>query len=206
MAIHQCPRCELRFRTDAEYKFHLSSDHGVDPSRLDPFHYGREREQAPLYPDLVDGEDATRHQVLILGNASLRSERLQQHLLAQAKELDTIFLLVVPAVATGRAPRKAFATVGRPAHPDEDTLSGDMLAAHRMHEAVMRLREAGLQVEGMVGAGDPMRAAAEALRQFRANEIVLSTLPQPASSWLQADLPTELQRRFGIPVTVVEAA
>ncbi len=35
MAVRQCPRCELRFRDEAELKSHLVADHGVDPEQLE---------------------------------------------------------------------------------------------------------------------------------------------------------------------------
>lgn len=33
--VRQCPRCELRFRDDAEVKWHLEADHGVDRDLLE---------------------------------------------------------------------------------------------------------------------------------------------------------------------------
>jgi GABA permease len=208
MAIYQCPRCELRFRSESEYNYHLKSEHGVDSSRLDPYAYGREREQKPLYPDLEDSPDDGRHHVLVVGNASLRAERLQRHMQQQAGRTDTSFLLVVPAVATSDAVQRriSFASVGGVAHPKERQLSGEILAQHRMNEAVTRLRETGLKIEGMVGDADPMRAVADGLANFPADEIVLSTLPPRQSRWLKVDLPTEMRRRFNLPVTVVSAA
>ncbi|MBA2528572.1 MAG: hypothetical protein H0V19_01180 [Euzebyales bacterium] len=42
MAVHQCPRCELRFRGEAEVRAHLVDDHKVDPETLDRhFRLGR---------------------------------------------------------------------------------------------------------------------------------------------------------------------
>jgi hypothetical protein len=35
MAVHQCPRCELRFRGESEVRSHLVDDHDVDPEALD---------------------------------------------------------------------------------------------------------------------------------------------------------------------------
>lgn len=208
MAIYQCPRCELRFRNESEYSYHLKAEHSADPSRLDPYAYGREREQKPLYPDLEDGGDRQRHQVLVVGNASLRSERLQRHLGDQASRADTSFLLVVPAVATSDAVQRriSFASVGGVAHPKERKLSGEVLAKHRMEEALTRLRGAGLQIDGMVGDSDPMRAVVAGLAKVQANEIILSTLPRAQSKWLAVDLPSEMRRRFNLPVTVVSAA
>lgn len=207
MTVHQCRYCELRFRTEAEYNDHLALEHHVDAAKLEPFSYGRARHQKPLYPDLVEGVDDQRHQVLIVSNATLRAQRLQEHLSNQAAKQPTLFLLVVPALHTSRAlqSQDTFVTVGDSAHPTEHKLSGDVLAEHRMKEALSRLRDAGLQIEGLVGDSDPMRAVAQGLRHFRADEIVLSTLPDTHSNWLAVDLPKELQRRYGIPVTTLPA-
>lgn len=208
MAIQQCPRCELRFRNESEVNDHLAREHAVDTASREPYRYGSGKEQKPLYPDLVDGTDERRHQVLILGNATLRAKRLERHLGDQHRSADTLFLLVVPAVETSHVRQRldSFVTVGTPAHPRERDLSGDMLAQHRLDEALRRLRDHGLQIEGQVGHADPMRAVADGLSQFNADEIVVSTLPEPQSRWLAVDLPAEIRRRFGVPVTVVQAA
>jgi GABA permease len=138
----------------------------------------------------------------------LRAERLQAHLSNQAAKEPTLFMLVVPSLETEQAMRSqgTFATVGDLAHSSEHRLSGQMLAEHRLEEALERLRGIGLDIQGMVGDSDPMRAVAQGLRGFRADEIVLSTLPQSHSRWLAVDLPKELRRRYGIPVTTVHAA
>lgn len=54
MAVHQCPRCELRFGAENEVADHLRSEHDMDPNELERFRYGGEKQQAPLYPDLVE--------------------------------------------------------------------------------------------------------------------------------------------------------
>lgn len=33
--VSQCPRCELRFRNDAELREHLITDHGMSPEQLE---------------------------------------------------------------------------------------------------------------------------------------------------------------------------
>ncbi|HSJ46357.1 MAG TPA: hypothetical protein VK923_16900 [Euzebyales bacterium] len=208
MAIHQCPRCELRFRTSSEYNDHLMSEHGVDPETVNPVRYARARQQKPLYPDLVEDKRDAPRRVLVVGSAALRAQRLQQALTDKAAAGDVTFRLVVPAVrqspVTGE--HSWFQTVGDVPHPREQDLSGRTLAQHRLDEAVARLRDAGIEIEGMVGDPDPMRAAADALRTFKADEIMLATLPRVQSGWLDADLHTEFQHRFRLPVTVVPAA
>lgn len=37
MAVHQCPKCELRFSDSNEVKQHLIDDHGVAPEDLDNY-------------------------------------------------------------------------------------------------------------------------------------------------------------------------
>ena len=208
MAIHQCPRCELRFRTSSEYNDHLMSEHGVDPQTVNPVRYARAKQQKPLYPDLVEDERDARRRVLVVGSAALRAQRLQQALTDKAAGGDVTFRLVVPAVSQTpvSGAHSWFETVGRVAHPREQDLSGRTLAQHRLDEAVSRLRDAGIEIEGVVGDPDPMRATAEALRDFKADEIMLATLPRAESGWLDADLHTELEHRFRLPVTVVPAA
>lgn len=208
MPVHQCPRCELRFRTSAEYNDHLMSEHGVDPEAVNPVRYARARQQKPLYPDLVEDRGDAPRRVLVLGSAALRAQRLQEALTDRSTGGDVTFRMVVPAVRqsplTGE--HSWFQTVGDVAHPREEDLSGRTLAQHRLDEALARLRDAGIEIEGLVGDPDPMRAVAEALRTFKADEIMLATLPRAQSGWLDADLHVELEQRFRLPVTVVPAA
>lgn len=208
MAIYQCPRCELRFRTDSEYHEHLRVDHSVDPQTLEPIRYGRARQQKPLYSDLIEDEGRGGPQrVLVLGNASLRAQRLQETITTLSSGQATIFRLVVPAVEQTpvAGEHSWFETVGRLAHPREHDLSGRVLARHRLDEAIDRLQDAGIDIEGMVGSAHPMRAVAEGLEDFEADQILVSTLPGGLSKWLEADLPREIERRYRLPVTVVEA-
>jgi GABA permease len=208
MSVHQCPRCELRFRTASEYNYHLTSDHNVDPQAVNPVRYARAKQQQPLYPDLVEEERAGPRRILVVSNATLRAQRLQEALSGKAADGDVRFKLVVPAVRESAVSGEHswFRTVGKVAHPREEDLSGRTLAQHRLNEATSRLRDAGIDIEGMVGDPDPMRAVADALKTFKADEIMLGTLPSSQSGWLNADLHTELQHRFRLPVTVVQAA
>lgn len=58
MRVHQCPRCDLRFRGEAEIKDHMVNDHDVDPESLERHvagwtHEVEERRDAPdlLHPN-----------------------------------------------------------------------------------------------------------------------------------------------------------
>ena len=84
MAVHTCPRCELRFELDAEVRDHLVTDHRLDPDALRPH----------LVPGT--GEGANRRVVVVVGNHTLLSERLRERLTAVAAEGPTDVHVVVP--------------------------------------------------------------------------------------------------------------
>jgi hypothetical protein len=60
MRVHQCPKCELRYRDDHEVKQHLVDDHGVDPEELE-HHLSGERHGTRPHRDVpaVDRESSS---------------------------------------------------------------------------------------------------------------------------------------------------
>ena len=69
--------------------------------------------------------------------------------------------------------------------------------------ALARLREAGLEADGQVGAPDPIVAVTEAWDPKRYDEIIVSTLPMQLSKWLRAGLPERIGKLTGAPVSHV---
>jgi len=177
--IHTCPRCELRFATAAELEEHSQVDHHADPGTFERFHY------KPL-PQRPRG---TRF--LIVANQTLTDDGLLERIRGLVGS-DGHVHLVVPATATDPASTDV----------DDETLP---LATFRMRRAIERLHALGIDAEGEVGVPDPVAAVAHAQQHEAADEIVLSTLPADTSHWLKVDLATALQRRFGLPVTVITA-
>jgi GABA permease len=91
---------------------------------------------------------------------------------------------------------------------DEHASAGGTAAGSsqlRLHEALDRLRAAGVDATGAVGAADPIRAIGDALAAERYSSIVISTLPAGLSRWLHADLPHRAAREFELPVEWIEA-
>ena len=74
----------------------------------------------------------------------------------------------------------------------------------RVDAALARLT--GIEARGVVGRPDPLQALEDALRFFRADEIVVSTRPYGTSRWLDEDLVGRAWERFRLPlVHVVQA-
>src|SRR5688500_16082110 len=176
--VHTCPRCELRFVTEAELTEHLRVDHHVDTDGFERFHY-KPLERRPA-----------SKRYLVIGNQTLSDAPLLDRLCEVAK--NGHLHLVAPATPTA-----AGTTI-------ED--KGLALATFRMRHAIDQLHGLGVDAEGEVGVADPVRAAARALEHEPADEIILLTLPPGFSRWLEVDLPKALEHRFGLPVTVLTAA
>ncbi|HMI72800.1 MAG TPA: hypothetical protein VK510_22565 [Solirubrobacteraceae bacterium] len=84
-------------------------------------------------------------------------------------------------------------------------------AEQRLAAAVAALAASDVPAEGMVGDADPIVAVQEAWNPGRYDEVVVSTLTEGASRWLQIDLPhrvarlTDCQvRHVAVPVRHVE--
>jgi hypothetical protein len=67
-------------------------------------------------------------------------------------------------------------------------------AERRLHSAVASLGADGIKAEGMLGDADPIVAVQEAWDPGRYDEVVVSTLTEGASRWLQIDLPHRVAR------------
>jgi hypothetical protein len=112
---------------------------------------------------------AWQFNVLVVANVTADSPELLQALRDRAARESCRFTLLVPAPVAGAAGREA--------------------AAARLDNALARMREAGLEADGMVGDPDVVMAVHDAWDPQRYDEIVVSTLPTGSSKWLQVDLP-----------------
>jgi hypothetical protein len=175
--VHTCPRCELRFASDAELADHAHTDHGFDADAFERFHY-RPIERRPM-----------GRRYLVVANQTLLDDAVTARIEALAKD-GGHFHIVVPAT-----PHE-----GSTAGLDDKGLA---LATYRVRHIIDRLRAAGIVAEGEVGDRDPVVAVGRALAHEQADEILVSTLPHGVSDWLLRDLPSALRTRFRLPVAVV---
>lgn len=69
------------------------------------------------------------------------------------------------------------------------------------------LRSLGADVVGdLLASSDTAQAVADDVAAVEADEVIVSTLPATISRWLHQDLPSRLQRKVTVPVTVVTRA
>ena len=128
---------------------------------------------------------AFKYHVLVVANRTADSPELLEALQARGQSEAIAFTLLVPARTVGPQGREA--------------------ANQTMAAAVERLRQAGLEVEGVVGPADPIDAVFEIWDPKRFDEVIVSTLPGAASKWLEVDLPHRIARHTGVTVRHVLA-
>jgi hypothetical protein len=129
--------------------------------------------------------------VLVVANRTAESEELLAALKERAAKGPVRFTLLVPSTPHG----VAWAA---------DMHSGGDEAQAHMDGAVARLRDAGLDVTGLVGDPDPNAAVQDAVNLGDGfDEAIVSTLPTHLSKWLKMDLPHRVERVTGLPVTHV---
>lgn len=208
MTVHTCIRCPLRFATRAEVADHMAHDHHMPPEALEQLTYPGAHQAEPLYRSLALQDDV--HTVLLLANETISSPAVAEAMEGLLTRHGTLTAyVVVPAT-----PSTHLATApghGRPAAPQQglDARTDDVGLAHarwRLRTALGSLASRGIVAHGRVADPNPLQAAAEAIATQPIDEIVVSTLDPAMSRWLRLDLPAALERRFGLPVTVLSQA
>jgi hypothetical protein len=76
-------------------------------------------------------------------------------------------------------------------------------AQARVDLALEVIRDMGIRAIGEVGDPDPYTATVDAVREYRPQEIIISTYPETRSGWLRRDLIERVQDATGLPVTHV---
>ena len=132
---------------------------------------------------------AYRTRVLVVANRTADSEGLAHVLSERPDAADAAFTLLVPATRRG---------------PDRP--QGLETARSQLEAGLARLRDAGLDVTGVVGDPDPIVAVAETWKPGAFDEVIVSTLEGDASRWLEFDLPHRIGKLTDCPVQHVVPA
>ena len=149
---------------------------------------------------------------LVVANQTIGAAELRDELRKRIDAGPSSFYVLVPntraahyhvvPVAGGLVPMPTMVTdYGGPESDEEATAE----ARQRLDQLVASLTALGVEVVGHLGSAHPLEGIEEALADHKFDEVILSTLPRRVSRWLGADLPHQVERRFGLPVTTVIA-
>jgi GABA permease len=132
--------------------------------------------------------------VLVVANETVGADELLKELRRIEDEKTSEYYVIVPA---------------RPLHERHGlvwTQEGAIEAAEdRLEQTLEVLRSEGLHADGRVGDMRPLAAINDALMDFKADMIVISTHPEKRSRWLRLGLVEQTKHRYGLPVIHVIA-
>jgi GABA permease len=133
-----------------------------------------------------------KRRILVVANQTVGGRALLREIQNRCRGVDSEILVVTPALASSRA-----------AHWSSDVDEAIELARQRLELSLQAIQEAGLSARGQVGDSEPNVAIEDALREFPADEIVISTHPPERSRWLEQGVVERAQREIELPVTHV---
>jgi hypothetical protein len=127
---------------------------------------------------------------LVVAHQTLTSHELLDTMKSRADEEDTSFHLLVP-LFHGES--------GMTWTEGHDRA----VARRRLDDAVLRMTDEGLSVDGEIGSDSPVGSVYEVLRRDPPDMfagVIVSTLPRTVSRWLKLDVPSRIQRQTTLPV------
>ncbi len=127
--------------------------------------------------------------VLVIANETLAGRELMDAVKERAAGGEV--LVVAPALNSRL--RHLFADVDKAREAAEG----------RLHESLKHLDEVGIHARGAVGDTDPVRAMGDALFEFDADEIVISTHPPGRSNWMEKGVVERARAETDVPITHV---
>ena len=149
--------------------------------------------QTPLEGCRDSGGDPVGSQsgmnVLVLTPEPIGAEQLRDALSAELEPADTQVMVIAPALH--ESPLKFWLSDADEAIAKADRVQRDTLE---------QLDNAGVPAAADTAEGDPLEAIEDALQTFPADRIVLFKHPEDAQRYREDVDPSELERRFGVPV------
>jgi hypothetical protein len=125
--------------------------------------------------------------VLVVANETVGGEKLFQALERRAARGPIRCTVICPQ----NRPRRGYVIY------DDNARSA---ARIRLELTLERLRKLGIEARGELMDPDPYMAVKDALREYGADEIIISTLPYARSGWLRRDLIGRIKSYTDIPV------
>jgi hypothetical protein len=125
--------------------------------------------------------------VLVVANETVGGEKLFQALEQRAARGPIRCTVICPQ----NRPKRGYVIY------DESARSA---ARIRLDLTLERLRKLGIEADGQLMDPDPYMAVKDALREYGADEIIISTLPYARSGWLGRDLIGRIRAYTEVPV------
>jgi len=141
---------------------------------------------------LIHSPGRTKHakrRILVVANEPLEATTLRDLVDSPADGEPTAEVLVIAPALNSRLRYWL-------SDEDEARRGADL----RLAESLDRLRAAGIEAAGRIGDSDPVQAIGDALREFGAQQIVITRQREGRSHWLARDAVERARRRFALPV------
>ena len=133
-------------------------------------------------------KDVMARRVLVVTTADLPRAEIDSIVSARAGEDAEVHVV---------APASKISWLDRLTNAEDDARED---AAERAEAAAAA---APAEAEPHVGDVDPLQAIEDALRLFRADEVIVVTAPEDRETWLETGLGEKAKERFSLPVSVV---
>jgi hypothetical protein len=141
----------------------------------------------------VSQRDDSVYRILVLANETVGGRALLAELENRCKGRNSEILVVVPALTS--SPLEHWAS-------DVDRALDE--ARERLDASLAAMERTGLRARGYVGDHhEPNSSLEDALRDFPADEVVISTHPPHKSRWLERGVVTRARREVPLPITHV---
>ena len=149
---------------------------------------------------------------LVVANRTLHRAELQEELRKRINAGSCSFFVLVPNTRAAEyeavpadgvvlQPRMWWwVTDYAPPATDEEATAQ---AWQRLSQMLADLAALEVPAQGDLGSSSPLEAMEKVFTDHRFDEIIVVTMPQLISRWLRADLPHQVERRFGLPVTTI---
>jgi hypothetical protein len=150
------------------------------------------RGSLPHEAEVAEGDSKT-YRVLVVANETVAGKALLEEIRGRCAGRASEIFVVVPAMASSRLDHLAHDVDGAIAE-----------ARERLNASLREMAAAGLRARGDVGDHhDPNAAIEDALREFAADEVIVSTHPPERSKWLERGVVENARRDVPLPVTHV---
>lgn len=143
--------------------------------------------------------------ILVVANRSIKGDALANFVTDRLSQGPCEFHVLVPIAATV-APIVALGAAAADMAPTAcfDVQAEREAAQERLDAAIAWCGERGVEATGELTAeADVAGATAALVESGQYDEVIVSTLHSTVSRWLRQDLPTRIERKVDVPVTVV---